>query len=310
MNAPAMDTAKILSLLKARSPEQWLRTANRYVPPAVTGLLVLLIAHQLAELTWILTPGSAFERPAPVVAPPPQQGESAAGENLSALSDSHLFGKPPAAAPRPAPVVDAPETTLSLTLTGLVARSNPAKGLAIISSARNQQKNYAVGQSIVGGGGATLQSVYTDRVILNRNGRLETLHLPKELASPQNTPVRYTPAPPPSAPDDSLRSVISDNASKLTNVMRVAPQVEGGKMVGFRLNPGRDRKTFEALGLKPGDVVTEINGTVLDDPSRGLQVFQSLGESTQANVTVLRNGVSTVLVIDTSQLQSLGENRQ
>ncbi len=64
------------------------------------------------------------------------------------------------------------------------------------------------------------------------------------------------------------------------------------------------------MGLQPGDVVTDINGTVLDDPSQGLQVFQSLGESTQANVTVLRDGVPQVIVIDTTQLQSLQENRE
>ena len=34
-------------------------------------------------------------------------------------------------------------------------------------------------------------------------------------------------------------------------------------------------------------VVTAINGTVLDDTSQGLQVFQALRESTQANITVL-----------------------
>ena len=39
------------------------------------------------------------------------------------------------------------------------------------------------------------------------------------------------------------------------------------------------------VGLQPGDVVSDINGTMLDDPSQGLAVFQALGESTQANVT-------------------------
>ena len=92
--------------------------------------------------------------------------------------------------------------------------------------------------------------------------------------------------------------------------MRLAPHVQEGQVVGFRVNPGRDRATFEALGLQAGDVVTDINGTVLDDPSQGLQVFQSLGESTQANVTVLRDGVPQVIVIDTTQLQSSpGESR-
>ena len=92
--------------------------------------------------------------------------------------------------------------------------------------------------------------------------------------------------------------------------MRVTPHVEEGQVVGFRINPGRDRETFERLGLQAGDVVTDINGTVLDDPSRGLQVFEALGEATMANVTVLRNGVPQLIVIDTSQLQSLGEENR
>jgi type II secretory pathway component PulC len=64
------------------------------------------------------------------------------------------------------------------------------------------------------------------------------------------------------------------------------------------------------LGFQPGDVVTDINGTVLDDVSQGVQIYQALGESTQANVTVLRDGVPQVLVIDTTQLQRLQGNRE
>jgi general secretion pathway protein C len=265
-------------------------------------------------LTWLVVPSSTADRPAPVVAPPSPDANRAPSADLSAIADAHLFGVPNVEelAPVPTPaVVNAPDTTLSVKLTGLVAYDDPSLGQAIISSGRSQEKHYAVGHSIEGGSGATVHAVYGDRVLLNRNGRLETLRLPKETsaAAVRSAP---TPSPPPAEPaaDDSLREVISNNATTLTNVLRIAPQVEGGQMVGFRLNPGRDRATFDALGLKAGDVVTDINGTALDDPSKGLQVFQALGESTQANVTVLRDGNPTVLVIDTSQFQSLGENRQ
>jgi len=71
------------------------------------------------------------------------------------------------------------------------------------------------------------------------------------------------------------------------------------------VNPGRDREGFEALGFVPGDIVTDINGIVLDDYNRGLQAFEALGEATMANVTVLRDGSTQVLVIDTRQLQNL-----
>jgi general secretion pathway protein C len=310
-----MDAAKIASFFRERSPEQWVRTANRFAPAAVSAALVLLIAHQLAELTWLVVPSSTADRPAPIVTPLPADANRAPGADLSVIADAHLFGVPKLDAPAPVPtptVVDAPDTTLSVKLTGLVAYEDPGEGQAIIANGRSQEKKYAVGQSIEGGSGASVQAIYVDRVIVNRNGRLEALRLPKEASGTARTASRPAPPPPPPEPveDDSLREVITNNATKLTDVMRIQPQVEGGRMVGFRLNPGRDRATFDALGLKAGDVVTDINGMVLDDPGKGLQVFQALGEATQANVTVLRDGNPTVLVIDTSQLQSLGENRQ
>jgi general secretion pathway protein C len=232
--------------------------------------------------------------------------------DLTALSQSHLFGEAKggsATAPTPVPV-DAPETTLSLTLTGILY-AGETSGQANISSNRGQEKTYSVGQAIDNADGATLHSVYADRVLLDRNGRIEALSFPKDLSAGAGA---RSPAPmlPPSSdqPEGSLRQVISENASRLTDIVRLAPHVQEGQVVGFRVNPGRDRATFEALGLKSGDVVTDINGTVLDDPSQGLQVFESLGESTQANVTVLREGVPQTIVIDTTQLQRLQENRQ
>jgi general secretion pathway protein C len=308
-----MNVARTLSLWKEQSPEQWLRAVNRFAPQAVTAVLVLAIAYQLAVVTWTVVPDQTFDRPLPIVSAPVAGSASGgnSGADLSALAGSHLFGEAPKEAPVPVQTeVDAPDTTLSIKLTGVVADDGDG-GQAIIASGRSQEKKYGIGQAIEGANGATLHAVYGDRVLLNRGGQLETLRLPKDTpAGGGSVAGRAPPAPPPAAEDTSLRNVITENASQLTNIMRLAPQVEGGQMVGFRINPGRDRETFEALGLMPGDVVTDINGMVLDDPSRGLQVFEALGESTMANVTVLRDGVPTVLVIDTSQLQNIAENRQ
>ena len=76
------------------------------------------------------------------------------------------------------------------------------------------------------------------------------------------------------------------------------------------MTPGPEAELFSGLGLEPGDVVTDINGIQLDDPSRGLQAFEALGEATMANVTILRNGAPQVIVIDTTQLEALNEGRQ
>jgi general secretion pathway protein C len=307
-----MDVAKRLAEWRDRPPEQWFTTVNQYLPPGVTAVLVIAIAYQLATLTWALVPGST---PTAVPAPraPSSNAPAAPAADYGALTNSHLFGvaaeQPEVAAPV---VVDAPDTTLSLTLRGILSKEGDPNGQVIIES-RNESKNYFVGQAIEGADGAKLHSVYSDRVLLDRGGgRIETLRLPKDLTasstgSAMGMPQLPQAQPPPTA---SLRDTITDNAARLTDIVRLAPHVQEGQVVGFRVNPGRDRATFDALGLQAGDVVTDINGTVLDDPSQGLQVLQSLGESTQANVTVLRDGVPQVIVIDTTQLQRLQENRQ
>ena len=299
-----MDVAKRLVDWAEQPPEQWLNVVNKYLLPAVTAVLVVLIAYQLAGVTWSLVPGGAPALAARPVASKPAERPA----DLSKLTNSHLFGEARAEAAPVVETVDAPDTSLSLSLTGILAGG--PKGRAIISANRGQERTYGVGDSVDNADGATLHSVEPDRVLLNRNGKLETLRLPQQLSSA--TPRTTSPILPPAAaqPAGSLRQVISENASRLTDVVRLAPHVQEGKVVGFRVNPGRDRATFEQLGLQAGDVVTDINGTVLDDPSQGLQVFESLGEATQANVTVLREGTPQVIVIDTTQLKKLQEKRE
>ena len=312
-----MDLSKHLGQWKEQSPEQWIRTANRFLPPGLTTILVLAIAYQLAALTWLLVPGGAPPAArSPRTSSAPAESAEQLAANTEALLNSHLFE---VAAKEPEPVVenvtDAPDTTLSLDLKGILAiGENDPDGKAIISANRGEDKTYNVGQTVDSGSGTTLHSVYWDRVLLNRGDRLETLRLPKEVLGAAGAPRARSPvmAPQAAAPpaNDTLRNVISQNASRLTDIIRLAPNVDQGKVTGFRVQPGRDRQTFDALGLMPGDVVTDINGVVLDDPSKGLQAFEALGEATMANVTVLRDGTPQAIVIDTTQLQGIRENRQ
>ena len=277
---------------------------------------MIAIAYQLATLTWALVPGSSGANVLPIsTAPASSTPDRPTAADFSLLADAHLFGLAPnVPAPIEQTVIDAPDTTLSLTVTGILSAEGDFKGWAIISANRGQEKTYQVGQEIENANGTTLHSIHPDRVLLDRGGRLETLRLPQLVSSASPAGVAGRPfLPPAAAPpqrNESLRQVIGQNASRLTDIIRLAPHVEEGQVVGFRVTPGRDRETFEALGLQAGDVVTDINGTVLDDPSRGLQVFESLGEATMANVTVLREGVPQVIVIDTSQLQSMQEGRE
>jgi general secretion pathway protein C len=299
-----MDVAKRLADWNNQPSKERFSSINRYLPPGITALLVIAIAYQLASLTWTL-PSSV-----PSVAPAARgEGVDATAVDLSVLTNARLFGEASAATAPVAPAaIAAPDTTLSLTLTGILAKESDTNGSATISSDRYGEQNYQVGQSIDGADGATLHSVYADRVLLNRDGRLETLRFPAELGTAGTSIGELSPAP--QAPPESLREMISENAEQLSDAVSPTPYVQEGEIVGYRVTPGRDGAAFEALGLEPGDVVTDINGTALDDSSQSLQALQALGDATEAEVTVLRDGVPQVILIDTSQLQGLRQNRE
>jgi general secretion pathway protein C len=308
-----MDAAKRLAQWKDHSPEQWLKAANRYLPPAITALLVLAIAYRLAQLTWLVVPSTPPDAPPPpVAAPRAAQLPATVAAGLDSLEDWHPFGDASRAPPPPQVVetVDAPDTTLALLLAGVFAKNDPRQGSATISSGRSEQKLYVVGAPIEGANGATLHSVYADRVLIDRGGRLETLRMPQPEDLPGSateSTARIAPSPPQNQAG-SLREAISANASRITDVIRAAPHVEGEQMVGYRLTPARNREAFAALGLEPGDILTEVNGTLLNDMATSLQVFESLGEASMATATILRNGSPQVIVIDMTQIQNIAEN--
>lgn len=318
-----MDFAQGLSGLWQQSPERWVKLANRVLPGVAVGVLVLAIAYQLSSLTWTALSGPVLDDAIPVATPLSSNSTAAPGTgSYQVLRGWKPFGEPPdqSEAPAPVEIIDAPDTTLNLQLWGVNEVTEPGPGTAdpevssaYISSGRAEQKLYYVGGTIDGANGATLHSVYHDRVLLNRGGRLETLRLPLDLApaapAPARQPLGATPLPQAQTPT-SLRDVISNNAARFAEVVRIVPEMQGAQMSGFRLTPGRDREAFAALGLEPGDVLTEVNGMILNDPQTAAQVFTALGETSMANVTIMRNGSPQVLVIDMSQIESLTENQQ
>jgi general secretion pathway protein C len=89
--------------------------------------------------------------------------------------------------------------------------------------------------------------------------------------------------------------------------MRPQPVFAGGEMKGFRVYPGANRQAFARMGLRPGDMVTAINGTPLNDKDRAQEIFGTLGSSTEARVTITRNGRQQELVLNIAQISAEAE---
>ncbi|HEV2700708.1 MAG TPA: type II secretion system protein GspC [Steroidobacteraceae bacterium] len=219
--------------------------------------------------------------------------------NLAALGNGHLFGQ----APPPPPVDDAnaPATNMPLVLTGIIAATDPKNGLAIIGTSANNAKIYPVGDRVPGN--ATVHAVYIDRVLLERNGTLEALMLPRKYGG-------GGPAPglaPAASPLDRMQRLISNEPGLISDVLRPQPVFADGKLRGYRVYPGQNAKAFASLGLRNGDLVLSVNGTPLDDPNRGNDIFASLGNSDQARVTVMRNGQQQDITLNMSQIANQAE---
>jgi general secretion pathway protein C len=239
-------------------------------------VLGALIAVELARIAAALLSGQV-KSPEPVVeasAPRPKPGV-----NVQAVVSAHLFGVA-VADPSTQDPNNAPLSSANLALAGTIATENPKKGIAIISDG-GPSKVFAVGDNV---NGASLYSVYLDRVILDRGGSLETLLLPRLFAGGSR-------AAPRRAADVRTAQTIRVNGI-LHEVMRPLASYDSaaGKFRGFRAYPGRNRAMFTELGLKPGDLVTAINGQPLDDAQRSEKVMNTIQTAASVTVTIERGG--------------------
>jgi general secretion pathway protein C len=103
---------------------------------------------------------------------------------------------------------------------------------------------------------------------------------------------------------DNIRHLVQQDPGLLDQVMRTVPSYDStaGKLRGFRAYPGRNRQIFNKLGLKPGDLVTAINGTALDDPQRSQDVFNTIQTSDHVTVDVERGGQKQQITLNIAQV--------
>jgi len=286
-----MNAASWLDALPAS--DRWRARLLRDGPRIATWILVIVLAVQAALILTDLAAASRGGAAAGVRHAPLHTR----GVDLATITNAHLFGAPPALKQDDA---NAPQTSMPLVLTGIIAGNDPQNGLAILGQSAQTAKVYAVGDGVPGG--AKLHSVYNDRVVIDRDGRLESLSLPRQPNAGN--------APPPSSAAlqnenpaiERMRRMISEQPGLLADVLRPQPVMDHNRMNGFRVYPGRNRAAFTRLGLRPGDQVTAINGTPLDDRDRGEQILRTLGSSSEARVTVIRQGQQQELTLNIAQV--------
>lgn len=280
--------------------------------------LLLILMYGLAQLTWFLVPAPDK---VPYVALPVAHSFSGnmtqtSGVDIAALN---LFGKPGALeqAPRAQPVKIV-DTNLKLTLRGILASGDATVARAIIAddSARKEDL-YKIGSKVPGG--AVLEEVNAEHIVLSRNGRLEILRLPNERLSAglgmskQSNSSRHTRQN--SLATTNSQSGFDANASlrevrdslmrdpqSLALLMAAEPQVGAdGKVTGFKLGQGQDARMLRRFGLRRGDVITMVNGVQLNGLNKLPELMKVLPTAQKLTIEYQRRGKVRSVVLNMDQ---------
>ncbi|MEL0657297.1 type II secretion system protein GspC [Pseudoalteromonas issachenkonii] len=280
----------------------------------VTLLVVVYLAFLLSKLVWLLWP----KPPITLLTPSHHANQSSGASNNSAqhIVEQFLFGKKTVTnnnntAKQSQVINNAPETRLSINLTGIVAVNNDDKaGIAIIES-QGKQVSYLV-EEVVLGTRAEVAQILPDRVILNVNGRFETLMLDgldfnKTVSMPvlaarddaemgpqklelSELQIDATADPDVKEAIIETREELLEEPGKLFDYIRVSQAMNDGELIGYRLSPGKEPELFKKMGLKNNDLAISINGYQLTDLKQAMSAINELRNSTDANITIERDG--------------------
>jgi type II secretory pathway component PulC len=147
-------------------------------------------------------------------------------------------------------------------------------------------------------------AIQANRVMLSRAGALEALQLPR-LADPGSNPAAGFAAStglPASGDLPAIpEAVLQAPPARLADIMMPRPHITGGQFQGVAVFPGERGEDFAGLGLKPGDVITAIDGRPLS-ASDAAAPFLGVAASATLTLTINRRGQTRTIKLANGKL--------
>jgi general secretion pathway protein C len=260
----------------------WLQRAPRWTAVLLCGLIVADLAHS----AWVLRPASKAGSAEPTLLQRPQVSPF----NAQHVAAAHLFG---ASAASDAVAANAPEARLAFALSGIIATNDPNEGYAILGEQGKAAHLYRVGAPVENTR-ARLFRVFVDRVVLDFDGRLETLMLPRSLlpGMSHKRVVMEAMAAAAEAPATAATVTVDPRqrspAQSVFGSMYAEPNSVNGQMVGLVMHPAK--RLQRQYGFRDGDMLTAVNGVEINDPDI-LQNVLTGSSGKSLSLTFTRDGV-------------------
>ncbi|KPZ51917.1 MULTISPECIES: type II secretion system protein GspC [unclassified Pseudoalteromonas] len=290
------------------------RLPHAKLSAVVTLLVVVYLAYLFSKLVWLVWPQPTASPLSPLHYS--NQTKASSATSVQNIIEQFLFGKKTVTnetntAQQNEVINNAPETRLSINLTGIVAVSNDDKaGVAIIES-QGRQVSYLV-EEVVQGTRAKVAQILPDRVILSVNGRYETLMLDgldftKKVSMPvlaareeqdmgpqklkqSELQINATADPDVKEAIKETREELLSEPGKLFDYIRVSQAMRDGELIGYRLSPGKEPALFKQMGLQNNDLAVAINGYQLTDLQQAMAAINELRNTSDATITIERDG--------------------
>lgn len=195
-----------------------------------------------------------------------------------------LLTAPPDAAPQ------------DLTLKGCVVSRDQGTSVAVLSSG-GRTRVVAVGEKAFGG---ELVSVAPEGAVLAFGTERATIRMiagsapaPSPAAAP--TPTRAASREPAATttlnmPRADVDRRVALEMDRILAETALAPVTEGGRVTGVAVRRLATGTVLSDVGLRPGDVITEINGTQIDGLATLMGLYGRLQGEKQLDATILRDG--------------------
>jgi general secretion pathway protein C len=207
---------------------------------------------------------------------------------------SNLFGSLTSSEPSKYSKIE--KTRLNLVLVGILAKQeNPS---VIIKQQGDKENIYQINDFITPT--TILKEVFSDYVVLERNGNLEKLEIIRKGLEESNT--NNAPSYEISNSNKSKLSQylkdLNNKPENLFNVLSVEPNYSNGELRGFIISPGTEKALFEGLGFQKNDIILNINNNELTNLSQAFKLKNVLVEQKLFNFKVERKGQLKFLTIN------------
>jgi general secretion pathway protein C len=184
---------------------------------------------------------------------------------------------------------------------GIVVARSPERSVAILRSA-GHTRVASVGDTVFG---ARVVAVAADGVRLEFGGETVRVRLVAGTLPPAPLPQRASGNAPDDAPAPPARAMekrevdrrLSAEIPRILAETTVVPVMEDGHVSGLALTRVPDGSLLTDAGLRPGDVLTEINDTKIDGMAALIGLWPRLQNATELRAMVLRNGQRVPLSI-------------